>query len=291
MEEENPLYISKRNRRGVFALFVVSLIIVFIPRIWMYFRTQEKIIVTIEEIQTLDRKQAYFKYKRHFKSHYFKKKQFNSPSARFDPNTYSKEQWMSLGLSEKQATVVLKFTNRGIYSNDDLKKIFVIPEELFDKIKDSIIYPQKDYKKYVEKELQQDRATVSLLNLNKTDLDEFTKLNGVGPFYAKQIIRYRDQLGGYYSKEQLLEVWKMNLEIYEKIKDYVFISKGDLKQISLNNTNVNELNSHPYLNWNQSNSIIKLRDQRGVFKSVSDIKESVLIDEETFEKLVPYLSL
>ena len=291
MEEENPLYISKRNRRGVFALFVVSLIIVFIPRILMYFRTQKKFIVTLEEIQTLDRKQAYFKYNRHFKSRYFKKKQFNSPSARFDPNTYSKEQWMSLGLSEKQATVVLKFTSRGIYSNDDLKKIFVIPEELFDKIKDSAFYPQKEYKKYVEKELQQDRPTVSLLNLNKADLDEFTKLNGVGPFYAKQIIRYRDQLGGYYSKEQLLEVWKMNLEIYEKIKDYVFISKGDLKQISLNNTNVNALNSHPYLNWNQSNSIIKLRDQRGGFKSVSDLKESVLIDEETFEKLVPYLSL
>jgi DNA uptake protein ComE-like DNA-binding protein len=71
----------------------------------------------------------------------------------------------------------------------------------------------------------------------------------------------------------------------------VFITKGELRQISLNNTNVNELNNHPYLNWNQANSIIKLREQRGGFKSISDIKESVLIDEETFEKLTPYLTL
>jgi DNA uptake protein ComE-like DNA-binding protein len=45
------------------------------------------------------------------------------------------------------------------------------------------------------------------------------------------------------------------------------------------------------LNWNQANSIIKMREQRGRFNSIDEIKESVLIDEETFEKLLPYLTL
>ena len=83
----------------------------------------------------------------------------------------------------------------------------------------------------------------------------------------------------------------MNLETYEKLKDYIFIQKGEINKISLNSTNINELNNHPYLNWNQANSIIKMRDQRGGFNSLNDIKESVLIDEETFEKLLPYLTL
>jgi competence ComEA-like helix-hairpin-helix protein len=198
---------------------------------------------------------------------------------------------MKLGLSEKQVTVVLKFTNRGIYSNEDLKKIFVIPEELFNKIKDSTYFPQKETLSKIERELNQDRPTTILVDLNKSTVEEFTKINGIGPFYAKQIIRYREQLGGYHSKEQLLEVWKMNLETYEKLKDYIFIQKGEINKISLNSTNINELNNHPYLNWNQANSIIKMRDQRGGFNSINDIKESVLIDEETFEKLVPYLTL
>lgn len=291
MQEQEPLYISKRNRRGVFTLFFVSLALVFTPRILMYFSEEEKVEITIEEIQELDEKREYSQSRKFANFYPSKKDKYNIPEKAFDPNTYSKEQWIKLGLSEKQANVVLKFTRRGINSNEDLKKIFVIPQELYEKIKDSTYYPKKDFTNELQQELQRDRVTINLINLNKGELEEFTKINGIGPFYAKQIIRYRDQLGGFYSKEQLLEVWKMNVETYDKIKDYVFITKGELRQISLNNTNVNELNNHPYLNWNQANSIIKLREQRGGFKSISDIKESVLIDEETFEKLTPYLTL
>jgi hypothetical protein len=48
---------------------------------------------------------------------------------------------MQLGLSEKQAAVVLKFTSRGLKSNEDLQRVFVISDELFELIKDSTFYP------------------------------------------------------------------------------------------------------------------------------------------------------
>jgi competence protein ComEA len=291
MQEHDPFYISKRNRRGVFTLFFVSIIVVFTPRILMLFETEENIIISSKDLESLEKSRSLFQNKYEHKKDYSKKNKYKVPERKFDPNQYSFEDWMKLGLSEKQVTVVLKFTNRGIYSNEDLKKIFVIPEELFNKIKDSTYYPQKETLSKIERELNQDRPTTLLVDLNKSSVEEFTKINGIGPFYAKQILRYREQLGGYHSKEQLLEVWKMNLETYEKIKDYIFIQKGEINKISLNSTNINELNNHPYLNWNQANSIIKMREQRGGFNSINDIKESILIDEETFEKLVPYLTL
>jgi DNA uptake protein ComE-like DNA-binding protein len=34
-----------------------------------------------------------------------------------------------------------------------------------------------------------------------------------------------------------------------------------------------------------------MRKQHGVFKALQELKESVLIDEETYKKLLPYLSL
>lgn len=291
MQEQDPFYISKRNRRGVFTLFVFSLLVVFTPRFLMYLDKEDKIIVSKEDILSLEKSRSFSQKRSFYHNKYPKKDKFKVPDKKFDPNQYTFEDWMKLGLSDKQINVVLKFTSRGIYSNEDLKKIFVIPDELFDKIKDSTYYPQKETLSKIERELNQDRPSISLIDLNKSSIDEFTKLNGIGPFYAKQIIRYREQLGGYHSKEQLLEVWKMNLETYEKLKDYIFIQKGDIKKISLNSTNINELNNHPYLNWNQANSIIKMRDQRGEFNTINDIKESVLIDEETFEKLAPYLTL
>lgn len=291
MEDQDPLYISKSNRRGVFALLIVSFVIVFLPRFLSNLRTEDNIKITEQEIAILDKKQQFYRYQRKFKQWDFKKKRFSVPPTKFNPNEYSKEQWMALGLSEKQSNVVLKFTSRGIYSNDDLKQIFVIPEVLFELIKDSTIYPEKNFKNEFEKNLQKDVPVVKLVDLNTASIEEFTNLKGIGQFYAKQIIRYREQLGGFCNKEQLLEVWKMNLETYDKIKDFVFSSKSQFKQISLNTTNVNELNAHPYLDWNQANSIIKMRQQRDAFKTIEEIKESVLIDEETYNKIAPYLTL
>ena len=289
--QEEPFYISKRNRRGVFTLFIFSLIVVFTPRFLLFLEKEDKIIVSSEDIQSLEKDKSFNLNKYRGKIKYSKKDKYTVPERKFNPNQYSFEDWVKLGLTQKQATVVIKFTNRGINSNEELKKIFVIPEELFNKIKDSTYYPQKETLSKIERELNQDRPTAVLIDLNKSSIEDFTKINGIGPFYAKQIIRYREQLGGYHSKEQLLEVWKMNLETYEKLKDYIFIKTGEINKISLNSTNINELNNHPYLNWNQANSIIKMREQRTGFKTISEIKESILIDEETFEKLVPYITL
>jgi competence ComEA-like helix-hairpin-helix protein len=289
--QDEPFYISKRNKRGVFTLFIFSLIIVFTPRFLLFLEKEDNIIVSSEDIQSLEKDKSFNQNKYHDNIKYSKKDKYKVPERKFNPNQYSFEEWVKLGLTRKQAAVVMKFTNRGINSNEELKKIFVIPEELFNKIKDSTYYPQKEPLSKIERELNQDRPTAVLIDLNKSSIEDFTKINGIGPFYAKQIIRYREQLGGYHSKEQLLEVWKMNLETYEKLKDYIFIKTGEINKISLNSTNINELNNHPYLNWNQANSIIKMREQRTGFKTISEIKESILIDEETFEKLVPYITL
>jgi DNA uptake protein ComE-like DNA-binding protein len=69
------------------------------------------------------------------------------------------------------------------------------------------------------------------------------------------------------------------------------VDSEKIKRIELNTISVEELKDHPYLNWSAANSIIKIRAQKGRFKSIEEIKESVLMDEEMFEKLKPYLTL
>ena len=167
MQEQDPFYISKRNRRGVFTLFFFSIIVVFTPRFLMLFETEDNIIVSSDDVESLEKSRSFFQKKYEYNKDYSKKNKYTAPERKFDPNQYSFEDWMKLGLSEKQVTVVLKFTNRGIYSNEDLKKIFVIPEELFNKIKDSTYFPQKETLSKIERELNQDRPTAVLIDLNK----------------------------------------------------------------------------------------------------------------------------
>jgi DNA uptake protein ComE-like DNA-binding protein len=82
----------------------------------------------------------------------------------------------------------------------------------------------------------------------------------------------------------------MKLELIDKAQPYLEINK-EVERLALNSITYEALKQHPYLTWNQANSIIKMRNQKGGFKEVKELKESVLIDEETYKKLLPYVSL
>ena len=290
MKYEDPFVISKRSKRGLLVLILASLGLIFFPRVYMFFQKEEAFVINSEQIAEFERTHKKFE-KRNYSNYYSKKKKYKAPDSKFNPNTYTLSDWMNLGLSEKQSVVVLKFTERGIYSEQDLKRIFVIPDILFELIRDSVIYPERFQNSPNQESLKKQAKQITLINLNTADTTEFMKIYGVGAFYAKQIIRFREKLGGFFKKEQLLEVWKMTPEAYEKIKDHVFISEKDVKRININSVTIEELKVHPYLKWNQANSIVKMRIQRTGFKNIEEIKESVLIDSETYEKLFPYLSL
>ena len=290
MKYEDPFVISKRSKRGLLVLILVSLVLIFFPRVYMFFQKEEALVINSEQIAEFERTHKKFE-KRNYSNYYSKKKKYKAPDSKFNPNSYTLSDWIKLGLSEKQSVVILKFTARGIYTEEDLKRIFVIPDILFELIRDSVIYPERLQNTRNQESFKKQVKQITLININTADTTEFMKIYGIGAFYAKQIISYREKLGGFFTKEQLLEVWKMTPETYDKIKDHVFISEKDVKRININSVTIEELKVHPYLKWNQANSIVKMRMQRNGFKNIEELKESVLIDTETYEKLFPYLSL
>lgn len=288
--DNNHFRISKRNRRGILALSIISLSIIFAPRILMTFREPNKF--ELISVPVNDLKIEFKNAERKFVKKEYSNKRFNKPKSKFDPNKYSISDWQKLGLSPKQAKVVVNFTRHGIYSNDDLRKIFVISDELFSLIKDSTFYPAQEFNLKSEKSFEQPTSRIkNKIELNSASEEDLLKINGIGPFFAKQIIRKREELGGFAEVGQLLEVWKMDQEKFDLIKNEVEINETLIKKISLNNANLDELKNHPYIRWNIANSIIKLRNQKNGFKSIEEIKESHIISEEKFLKIKSYISL
>lgn len=288
-------YISKRNRQALLIVIIASLIIVYIPRVLRVFdKTEATIKISEAEIEDTKNKIAQYQKKKRAYSNFKreKKSRYHLPSSMFDPNSYTLADWMQLGLTEKQANVVLKFTARGLKSNEDLKRVFVISDELFEIIKDSTFYPSNEklvnYEKKPTPTVEKPKISIEL---NAASQEDLMKINGIGESFAKWIINYRTRLGGFTKPEQLLEVWKIDADKYAQIEPYVTVNNGLVFKLKLNTITAEELKKHPYLNWNIANSIIKIRERKRGFKSVEEIKESVLIDEECFEKLKPYLSL
>jgi competence ComEA-like helix-hairpin-helix protein len=293
MFQGNPFDMSIRHQRGIWVLLIASLLIIFAPRFFLYLEKDESaatlILLPVEEKPRWERSIKFKRWNSNHKNRSWShsKKSFKKPTQPFNPNELTMEEWMQFGLSEKQATIVLKYTKRGIHSNDELQKIKFIPKQTFDNIKDFTQYPTSDK----EARTQQNMSSPKLVNANEASEEELMKIKGLGPFYARQILKYQQQLGGFVRKEQILEVWKMTPEIYAQIQAQLSCEGSAIRKLSINQATAEELQAHPYLNWNQANSIVKMRMQKGGFKSIEDIRESVIIDEETFEKVRPYLSL
>lgn len=285
------MYVSKRNRRGMIYLIAILLLVSFAPRLLVGFQNN-KLSLSYSELKSaeenlrskVDQSSKSWKKKRN------KGNRYHRPSSKFDPNEYSKEDWMRLGLSEKQSDVVLRFTEKGVHSNVELKKIFVIPDALFELIKDSTEYKWTDKSNSASHKLDnKSRVTKEIYDLNTADKDQLMSLPGIGDYFSDKIIAFRDKLGGFHSKSQLLEVWNFTEEKYFNIESLIKV-EGEVKKININTCSMEELKQHPYLRYAQANSIVKMRMQSGGYTEISDIKRSKLIDKELFEKIKPYLT-
>jgi DNA uptake protein ComE-like DNA-binding protein len=212
----------------------------------------------------------------------------------FDPNGLSDKDWRRLGLSEKQVRSIRNYEKKGgtFRRKEDLQKMYCIPEEQYRSLEPYISIPERKENEAVfvpEKSAVIAAKPVTILvELNAADSAQLTTLKGIGPFYAKTIIRYRNSIGGFHSKEQLLEVWKFDPEKYAAIENSIMVDATKIRKININTCEAAAL-KNPYLNWNAANAIINYRKTHGRYKSVDEIRLTDLVDEETYRKIVPYL--
>lgn len=289
---KSPFYISKKSRRGLTVLFFLAFFIVLIPRLYVHFLKVDTVLIKKPLIKA-ETKTNNSKSKENKKKYSKKKKKpvYRSPKGKFDPNEYTHEDWMYLGLSERQTNVIMSFLNHKIYTNEALKKIYVLPETVYHLIKDSTVYPAHIFDEKETFVKKKSPSITKFLELNTIDSLELISINGIGPFYASQIINYRNKLGGFYKREQLMEIWKMKEETYQILMESLIIDTSTLQKIHLNTVSFEKLKNHPYLSYSQANSIVKMRTQLGRFDSISSIKKSKLINDDTFLRVRPYLSL
>tara|TARA_B110000305_G_scaffold133695_1_gene149234 strand:+ start:113 stop:958 length:846 start_codon:yes stop_codon:yes gene_type:complete len=279
--------ISKRNRRGLLLLLCIAALISYTPRIIAAFSDDDDIQISFEELEKIEEEiDAKREYKKSKKKVWASK--FKAPEQAFDPNEYQEEDWLKLGLSKKQVDVVLNFSKRGLKSNNDLEKIFVISSDLFDLIKDSTFYPEFEAKKQFEPLPEKEFIKV---DINTADIENLKSIPGIGDFYAKKIIEYREELGGYCDTKQLLEIWKFDSEKYDEVSENIILNKKDLRLIDINSCSIDELKSHPYISYKVANSIVKMRLASGNYNQIEDILESKLIDRELFSKIKNYLKI
>lgn len=135
------------------------------------------------------------------------------------------------------------------------------------------------------------RYVKAKIEINSADIFELKKLDSIGPVRAKRIIQYRNLLGGFFKKEQLLEVYSINAPVYESISEFIEVDGSKIKKRNINTCPIYQLNLHPYITWNVASAIVNYRDRHGKYANVSGIRKTDLVDDALFRKIAPYLTI
>ena len=129
----------------------------------------------------------------------------------------------------------------------------------------------------------------TVLDLNHCDTTELLYLRGIGRYTAMQIVQYREQLGGYYSPEQLTDEPFAKCHLDTLLRHFTADS-ADVQTIPVNGCSIDRLQRHPYLRYTQAKAIYTLRRQRVSLKSIDDLRALPELTEEDIKRIAPYLS-
>lgn len=233
----------------------------------------------------------------------------------FDPNALDQAGWMALGLSERQAAGIMRYVDRGgrFRSKADVAKIYTIHAEQFAQLKPFILLPDSSLARSYERGNNQwptrqrwERSDTSdrqyaprkeavVVEVNTADTVLLAEVKGIGPAFARGIVKYREKLGGYVSLDQLSEVFvlKDKPDAVAKLKDLLVLDPLMVRRININTCSEEELSSHPYMwkKWSISRAIIAYRTLHGAFATVEGVKACLVVDEELYQKLAPYLTV
>jgi DNA uptake protein ComE-like DNA-binding protein len=229
----------------------------------------------------------------------------------FDPNTIDAKGWEALGLQPKTISTIQHYIEKGgrFRQPDDLRRIYGIHSDLADQLIPFIDIPSSNHSKrpsykrdtgFVSRKWYKDtvgstynkvpfKRKWETIDINLADSIAFVSLPGIGPTLAQRIIRFRDNLGGFFTINQILEVYGIKDSVFQLIQPRLACT-GIMHKISINQADVNTLNKHPYINFQEAKAIVNFRAQHGYFKQPDELLQLILLNDQWLQKIKPYLN-
>ncbi|HNQ12353.1 MAG TPA: helix-hairpin-helix domain-containing protein [Bacteroidia bacterium] len=216
------------------------------------------------------------------------------PAFSFNPNTANDETFRQLGFKDYHIQSIRKYLSKaGTYtSRQSFMSMYFMQNEKLKKLQAFVDLPDKSEStsSYSEKysALNLSKDTLLPINLNIATAEQLMKVKSIGKARAAAIIKYRDDLGGYFSTSQLHEVKYMDSTSVAILMASSYIVSAPLRMISINTATIEQL-KHPYINTALANFILNHRKFHGSFTSKEQLKKMALLNEELYSKIAPYI--
>lgn len=127
------------------------------------------------------------------------------------------------------------------------------------------------------------------IDINRCDTDDIVVVPLFGSKRAARLVEYRDRLGGFYSLEQIREVYVLQDMDMEHVAKYFTLCPGDVRKININTASYKELVSHPYFDAYLAKTILNFREKHGKIDSFEQLQQITHAYPELMEKLRHYI--
>ena len=278
---------SKSEIRGIVVL-VIIIVALLVVRFILHSRLHRYELQTYYSNDTSVYYQSEEKYSKNHTENLGKSEQLISEPV--DPNTATYKDLIAIGFPSRVARTFIKYREKGgtYHSPDDLFKVYGFDTSLYSATGKYFRFTPKEKEPVVN---SRNTERVFRIELNSSDSITLKKLPGIGTILAARIIKYRNALGGFYSSEQLSEVYGISDSLYAVLVKFIETDTSLINKMSLNSLTYEEFERHPYLNRYQAKAIMSYRRLIGPFTSVDQLIANYLVPEETYYRLLPYLTV
>ncbi len=288
---------TREELYGLIAILLVILLIVILLKLYRNEETtpaNNQVQTSLQDLSNFEEQLkkdslAWVRQHPHWSSEKFTTKLFP-----FDPNTASYETFMALGFAPWQARNALKYRSKGgrWKSVEHFSHLYGLRTKDFERLRPYIIIHQdsnectQSKRDSIRRTHVEKYAPGTKIDINKADTNALKKIPGIGAYYAGKIVRYRERLGGFVSKQQLKEIDGLP----ENIEQWFFIEKFIPNQIHINKVSFKQLIRHPYFNYEQTKAIINHIRLNGPIKNWEELRFLGVFTKNELDRLFPYVS-
>lgn len=285
--------LSRRETRAFLILLPLMLISIYLIPVYRHYKAKQQRDFS-RETKQLDSLLAYWKWdvKNDSSTQIVEHTLFT-----FNPNTATKEELIQLGFPTNLANRIDNYrSKKGRFSiKSDLLKIYGMDSTFYNLLYSFIDLPAERIANNTNVKTPKETVTLKTkepFDVNQADTSQLIRIYGIGPKLSQRIIKYRNQLGGFISLDQVEEVYGLDTAVIKELKQNIFIAENfEPAKISINSATEKELAAHPYIKYPLAKAIATYRFQHGNFTSVEDLKKIASVDETFYNRIKPYLSL
>lgn len=200
----------------------------------------------------------------------------------FNPNYISDYKGYLLGLSVKQIDLLHAYRKSGKYVNSpsDFQKVTGVNDSVT-----AVLTPYFKFGKAFTPDkplLISDKdgidvnleTAVNYIDINTALEEDLVKVYGIGPYYAKVILKRRSALGAFVSMEQMNDFNEITPEAKNGLKKhFAVLHTPDILKVNVNTASLAQLSYFPYFNKDIARNIITQRSMNGKIKRIDDLLE------------------